>query len=92
MVKRFIRWQNNVLRDPYRHFLLLGDTMYHPVEKVPVKPSQEKTYTAKDMEAFAEWCLLNDGSTVVNMDDEEMKDNLKKWEETKRILRYIVVA
>ena len=48
-----------------------------------VEHCEQKTYTAKDMADFAKWCLLDDGSMVVNMDDKEMEDNLKLWEETK---------
>ena len=48
-----------------------------------VKHCDTKPYTAKDMTDFSKWCLLDDGSMIVNMDDKEMEDNLKLWEETK---------
>ena len=50
----------------------------------PCSCCQEKTYTAKDMEAFAEWCLLNNGSTVVKIIKEQepyikfLSDELKQ--------------
>ena len=58
------------------------DTISEAIDTV-VEHCEQKTYTAKDMADFAKWCLLDDGSMVVNMDDKEMEDNLKLWEETK---------